>query len=145
MRVVLQRTKRAKCTVNRNVTGEIDCGFLVLASFTDGDDEATLQRMAKKIANLRVFPDEAGKMNLSIRDIGGAILSISQFTLYANTNEGNRPSFTDSLNPVAAEKLYHRFNTLLSEYGIRVEVGSFGAHMEIELINDGPVTIMLEF
>ncbi|MCK9537411.1 MAG: D-aminoacyl-tRNA deacylase, partial [Bacilli bacterium] len=101
--------------------------------------------MAKKIVNLRVFPDEAGKMNLSIRDIGGAILSISQFTLYANTNEGNRPSFTDSLNPNDAEKLYHRFNGLLSEYGIGVEVGFFGAHMEIDLINDGPVTIMLEF
>lgn len=145
MRVVLQRVSRAKCEVAGRVTGEVGLGFLALVGFTEGDDDNALAKMAKKIANLRVFPDDAGKMNLNIGAKNGAILSIPQFTLYADTTAGNRPSFIKSLNPAAAEKLYHRFNAVLAGEGLRVETGVFGAHMDIELVNDGPVTIILEF
>jgi D-tyrosyl-tRNA(Tyr) deacylase len=145
MRVVLQRVTKAKCTVNDRVTGEIGTGYMALVGFTFGDNEETLAKMAKKIANLRVFTDAEGKMNLNIGAVGGAVLSIPQFTLYADTSGGNRPSFTASLNPVEAEKLYHRFNAVLAGYGLKVETGVFGAHMDIELLNSGPVTIILEF
>ena len=145
MKVILQRVKFAKCTVDNNVTGSIKDGYMLLVGYTHTDNAETNQKMAKKIANLRTFEDENGKMNLDIKKIGGNILSISQFTLYANTSEGNRPSFVNAMNPVDANELYHEFNDCLRQYGLIVEEGIFGAHMEIELLNDGPVTICLEF
>jgi len=145
MRVVLQRTKHAKCIVNNIVSGEINKGYLLLVAFTNNDGIENIQKMARKIANLRIFEDEHGKMNLNISNVGGSILSISQFTLYADTTNGNRPSFTDSLNPTDAVQLYAIFNQTLRDYNLKVEEGIFGAHMEIDFINDGPVTISLEF
>jgi D-tyrosyl-tRNA(Tyr) deacylase len=145
MRVVLQRVSKASCTVDGTITGQIDNGYLILVGFTNGDDENKIKTAVKKIINLRVFDDENHKMNLNLNQVNGSILSISQFTLYANTNGGNRPSFTESLNPTDAKVLYQVFNDTLRQNGIHVEEGIFGAHMEIALINDGPVTITLEF
>lgn len=145
MRIVLQRVEYAKCTVDGNVTGEINKGYLLLVGYTDGDNKEKNQKAAKKIANLRIFEDENGKMNLNLKSVNGAILSISQFTLYANTNDGNRPSFIDAMNPVQAKELYLQFNELLRTYDIRVEEGIFGADMKIELLNSGPCTINYEF
>lgn len=145
MRVILQRVKHAKCLVNNVITGEIEQGYLLLVGFTHHDNLEKINKMAKKIANLRIFEDENGKMNLSILEVRGKILSISQFTLYANLASGNRPSFTESLNPVEAKKLYHDFNQTLRTYGLTVEEGVFGEHMELDFVNNGPVTINLEF
>ncbi|MFA5764927.1 MAG: D-aminoacyl-tRNA deacylase [Bacilli bacterium] len=145
MKIVLQRVQKAKCTVDENITGEIKQGYCLLVGYTVGDDEQKNLKAAKKIANLRIFEDENGKMNLDIKKVGGKILAISQFTLYANTNEGNRPSFTDALNPVMANQLYMDFCQQLRTFDLDVAEGIFGAHMDIELINDGPVTIMFEF
>lgn len=145
MRVVLQRVDKAKCTVDGNVTGEINVGYLLLVGYTEGDNEEKNKKAAKKIANLRIFEDENGKMNLSLREVNGSILSISQFTLYANTNDGNRPSFVNALNPILAKELYLKFNDELRTYGYVVEEGIFGAHMDIELLNSGPCTIIYEF
>ena len=145
MRVVLQRVEYAKCTVDGKVTGEINTGYLLLVGYTDGDNFEKNQKAAKKISNLRIFEDENGKMNLNLKSVNGAILSISQFTLYANTNDGNRPSFVDAMNPIEAKELYLHFNELLRTYDIRVEEGIFGADMKIELLNSGPCTINYEF
>lgn len=145
MRVILQRVKKASCKIDNQITGAIKHGFVILVGFTNGDDESKVAKAVKKIINLRVFADEEQKMNLNILQVGGSILSISQFTLYANTNEGNRPSFINSLNPTDAEVLYHTFNQALLNNSVPVKTGKFGEHMEIELINDGPVTITLEF
>lgn len=145
MRAVIQRAKDSKCVIEGKVTGKINFGYVVLVGFTEGDNLDTVKKMAKKIANLRIFNDENGKMNKSILDVKGEILSISQFTLYANTNSGNRPSFTESLNPVDAENLYNLFNLELKNYGIKVEEGIFQSEMKISLTNFGPVTITLEF
>ena len=145
MKVVLQRVKNAKCTVDGKITGQIECGYLLLVGYTHTDTDEINQKMAKKIANLRIFEDENGKMNLDIKKVNGKILSISQFTLYANTNEGNRPSFVNAMNSTLANELYHKFNDHLRSYDLEVGEGIFGAHMEIELFNDGPVTICLEF
>lgn len=145
MRVFIQRVSEASCTVDGKVTGAIQKGYLILVGFAEGDDETKLAKAAKKVANLRIFEDEEGKMNLNILQVGGSILSISQFTLYANTSGGNRPSFVESLNPVLAEPLYLAFNNELRKYHLQVEEGVFGAHMDIRLLNDGPVTILLEF
>lgn len=145
MKVVLQRVKFAKCTVDGKVTGAINEGYMLLVGYTHTDNDEINKKMAKKIANLRIFEDENGKMNLDINKVNGSILSISQFTLYANTNEGNRPSFVNAMKPNEANELYHLFNSHLREYGLIVEEGIFGAHMEIELLNNGPVTICLEF
>ena len=145
MRVVLQRVDKAKCTVDGNVTGEINVGYLLLVGYTEGDNEEKNKKAAKKIANLRIFEDKNGKMNLSLREVNGSILSISQFTLYANTNDGNRPSFVNALNPILAKELYLKFNEELRTYGYVVEEGIFGAHMDIELLNSGPCTIIYEF
>lgn len=145
MRVVLQRVDYARCTVDGTVTGEINKGYLLLIGYTDGDNEEKNQKAAKKIANLRVFEDENGKMNLNLKSVNGSILSISQFTLYANTNDGNRPSFVEAMNPVNAKELYLQFNDLLRSYDINVEEGIFGADMKIELLNSGPCTINYEF
>lgn len=145
MRVVIQRVKEASCTVADKLVSSINGGYLLLVGFTHDDNEEKMKKMAKKIANLRIFEDEMGKMNLNIQSVGGEVLSISQFTLYANTNDGNRPSFTSSMNPELADDLYKKFNQELRTYGLVVKEGIFGASMQIGLINDGPVTINLEF
>lgn len=145
MKIVLQRVKKAKCTVNEKITGEINQGYLLLVGYTDGDDASKNIKAAKKIANLRVFEDAGGKMNLDIKTVMGQILAVSQFTLYANTSEGNRPSFIDALNPLLAKELYLDFCAQLRTYDLLVAEGIFGAHMDSEFINDGPVTIIFEF
>lgn len=145
MKVVLQRVDYAKCTVDGVVTGAIDKGYMLLVGFTHDDNIEKVQKAAKKISGLRIFEDENHKMNLNLESVKGAILSISQFTLYANTNEGNRPSFVDAMKPDLAKTLYEDFNEELRKYGFKVETGIFGAHMDIELLNSGPVTIIYEF
>lgn len=145
MKVVLQRVKHASCTVDNVITGQIEKGYLLLVGFTNGDNVEKLDKAVKKISGLRIFEDENQKMNLNLEKVNGKILSISQFTLYANTNEGNRPSFIDALNPVEAKKLYLSFNEKLKSMDFVVEEGVFGAHMDIELLNDGPCTIIYEF
>ena len=144
MRVVVQRVKNASCVIDGATFSEINKGFLLLVGFTQGDSIKEIKYIAKKISGLRVFEDEAGKMNLGLASVNGEILSISQFTLYADTRYGNRPSFTDALNPTEASKLYDIFNQELASYGITVKTGVFGAHMEINLLNDGPVTIIYD-
>jgi D-tyrosyl-tRNA(Tyr) deacylase len=144
MRVVVQRVKEASCTIDGNIYSSIDKGFLLLVGFTNGDSIKEVKYIAKKIAGLRVFEDENGKMNLNLASVNGQILSISQFTLYADTRYGNRPSFTDALNPSDATSLYDLFNAELANYGYVVKTGIFGADMKIGLINDGPVTIIFD-
>ena len=143
MRVVVQRVKEASCKVEEKITGSIQDGYMLLVSFTLDDDEKKIDEMIKKIVNLRIMDDENGIMNKSILDTGGAVLSISQFTLYADTNKGNRPSYHLAMKGEDAIKLYDLFNQKLSEF-VKVETGIFGADMQISLINDGPVTIILE-
>ncbi|MBR4177847.1 MAG: D-tyrosyl-tRNA(Tyr) deacylase [Bacilli bacterium] len=143
MRVIVQRSKNSKVTIDGKVNGQIDSGFVLLVGFTEGDNEKIIDKMINKIINLRIFEDENEKMNKSILDVGGSILSISQFTLYANCSEGRRPSFVEALNPTEATKLYDLFNKKLSEF-IHVETGIFGADMKVEIYNDGPVTVMLD-
>lgn len=145
MKVIIQRCLNASCTVDNNITGKIDKGYMILVGFTHTDNIDNINKMVKKIINLRIFEDENGKMNLNILQVNGSILSISQFTLYANTNEGNRPSFSNAMAPDNAKKLYHLFNNALRSEGLQVEEGIFGADMKIDFINDGPVTIVLEF
>lgn len=141
MRVIVQRAQQAQVSINGNVQGAIDHGFVLLVGFQDGDGQAELDYVTHKILNLRVFSDAAGKMNLNIQQVGGAILSISQFTLYADTRHGNRPSFTDAGSPELASKLYDTFNRQLAASGVTVATGEFGADMQVSLVNDGPVTI----
>ncbi|MFA6843730.1 MAG: D-aminoacyl-tRNA deacylase [Bacilli bacterium] len=145
MKVVIQRAKRAKCIVNEKTTGKIEYGLLLLVGFTKGDSAENIKKMVDKIIKLRIFSDEVGKMNLNIKQVGGQILSISQFTLYANTNKGNRPSFEYALDSPTASILYDEFNRELGQTGIIVEQGIFGADMKLDFINDGPITITLEF
>lgn len=144
LRAVLQRVTRATCTVDGQVTGATGPGFVVLLGVAPSDTPAIARQLAAKSAKLRVFNDEAGKMNRSVQDIGGGILSISQFTLYADTKGGNRPSFIGAAPPEQAKALYQAFNAALRELGLPVGEGIFGAHMVIDLTNDGPVTITLE-
>ena len=145
MRVVLQRCSRAEVRIDGEVAGQIGRGFLLLVGVTEGDGQAEAEQMAKKVAQMRVFEDAEGKMNLSLDAVGGAVLSISQFTLYADSRKGNRPSFIRAARPEIAEPLYDYFNQILrSEYGLRVETGRFGADMKVDFINDGPVTILLD-
>jgi len=145
---VLQRVSRAAVRVNGRVTGSIGVGFLVLAGFAPSDVEDTLAWMADKLLGLRVFGDAEGKMNLALADVGGAVLVVSQFTLYGDASKGRRPSFIDAAPPEVAITLYERFIALLKERGAasstRVETGEFGAMMEVELVNDGPVTFIFE-
>lgn len=143
MRVLVQRSKESKVTINGTINSKIDKGFVLLVGFTQGDDETILDKMIQKIINLRIFEDENNKMNLSIQDINGSILSISQFTLYANCKEGRRPSFTSAMNPDEATVLYDKFNEKLRKI-INTQTGIFGADMKVEIYNDGPVTIMLD-
>jgi D-tyrosyl-tRNA(Tyr) deacylase len=144
MRVVLQRVSRARVTVEGRVTGEIGRGLLLLAGFKDGDAEDALAWMADKIVGLRVFPDDEGKMNRSVQEVGGGLLVVSQFTLYGDARKGRRPSFIDAARPEIAIPLYERFVELLRATGLSVGTGEFGAMMEVELVNDGPVTLILE-
>ena len=143
MKVLVQRSKNSKVTIDGKVNGQIDPGYVLLVGFTNGDNETIIDKMINKILNLRIFEDENEKMNLSILDTKGSILSISQFTLYANTKEGRRPSFTNALNPTDASKLYDIFNEKLRSQ-IQTETCIFGADMKVEIYNDGPVTIMLD-
>lgn len=144
MKVVIQRVSEAKVTVDDKILGQIDQGFCLLVAFADEDTEETLDYMARKIANMRIFSDADDKMNLSIKDVNGQILSISQFTLYADTKHGNRPIFTGAGNFEASSRKYDHFNDLLRAYNLTVETGEFGADMQVSLTNDGPVTILME-
>ena len=143
MRVVVQRCKNASVTVNQKVVGYISDGLCLLVGLTHEDNEKTIEKMVGKIVKLRIFPDENGIMNKSVIDSNGSILSVSQFTLYADTSKGNRPSYMKALNGEQASKLYEYFNSELRKY-IKVETGIFGADMQVSLINMGPTTILLE-
>lgn len=143
MKVIVQRSKEASVTVDKKKVGIIDYGFVLLVAFTYGDDDKTVEKMVDKIINLRIFSDENDKLNLSLKDVKGSVLSISQFTLYAKLN-GRRPSFTDALDYKEAKRLYAYFNDVLSSYDINVQKGEFGADMKVSLINDGPVTIIID-
>ncbi|MEJ9211982.1 D-aminoacyl-tRNA deacylase [Bacillus smithii] len=144
MRVVLQRSKEASVEVDGKTVGQISSGFVLLVGITHEDTEEDAAYLAEKIAGLRVFEDDKGKMNLSILDVNGEILSISQFTLYGDTRKGRRPNFMNAAKPSHAEPLYDRFNELLRDKGVHVETGRFGAMMDVKLVNDGPVTLILE-
>jgi len=144
MRIVLQRSRAASVQVDGTVTGAIEKGYVLLVGITHEDTEEDAIYAAKKIANLRLWEDEDGKMNNSILETGGDILSISQFTLYADTKKGRRPSFIEAARPEQAEPLWIFFNKKLKEAGLTVETGIFGAMMDVELVNDGPVTIIVD-
>ena len=144
MKVVIQRSKQASVTVDGNVTGAIDKGYVLLVGITHTDTAEDIAYCAKKIAELRLWEDEEGKMNRSILEVGGDILSVSQFTLYAETKKGRRPSFTAAARPEQAKPMWDAFNDALREFGLRVETGIFGAMMDVALINDGPVTIIVD-
>lgn len=144
MRVLLQRVSKASVMVDEEIVGAIDQGFVILAGVGHGDGDEQAQWLAKKIAGLRIFEDAEGKFNLSLQDVDGAALVISQFTLYADARKGRRPSFTHAAPPEIAEPLVRRFADFLAAEGIPVEMGVFGAHMLVEIHNDGPVTIWLE-
>ena len=144
MRILLQRVAHARVSVDNQVIAEIGTGLVLLVGvgLTDAEDQA--RYLASKIANLRIFEDQDGKMNLSLLDIGGTALVVSQFTLFADTRKGRRPSFTDSAPPDIAQPLVDRFASLLEEQGVPTQSGEFGTHMLVEIANDGPVTIFLE-
>jgi D-tyrosyl-tRNA(Tyr) deacylase len=144
MRCVVQRVKRASVVVDGEVVGAIDRGLLVLAGVGQGDSEAELQWMADKVTRMRIFPDDDGRFDRSLLDVGGELLSVSQFTLFADVRKGTRPSFSRAASPDAARPAWERFNELVAAPGVRVATGVFGAHMEVSLVNDGPVTIELE-
>jgi D-tyrosyl-tRNA(Tyr) deacylase len=144
MRVIIQRCSRAEVNISQKTVGKIGRGFVLLVGFTHTDSEKDIAWCAKKVAGMRIFEDEEGKMNRSLKEANGAILSISQFTLYANAKKGNRPSFIEAARPELAEPLYQRFNEILrDEYHLTVATGQFGADMKVDFVNDGPVTIIL--
>ena len=144
MRAVIKRVTRASVTVDGGIVGKIGKGYLVLFGVGDGDTKADCDRLAAKLIKLRIFEDENGKTNLSIGDVGGEMLIVSQFTLYADCSHGNRPSFTSAGKPDLANELYEYFCEKVSESGINVQRGVFGADMKVELLNDGPFTVILE-
>ncbi len=144
MKVLIQRVKEASCTVNGEITGQIGPGLLLFVGIKDEKDTENIGKMAKKTTNLRIFEDAQGKMNHAITDLGLAVLSVPQFTLYADAKKGNRPSFAKAAPPKTAEKLYEKFNEALRKEGVTVETGVFAETMGIALVNDGPVTIMLD-
>jgi D-tyrosyl-tRNA(Tyr) deacylase len=144
MRVCLQRVQSAKVTVEGKIIGHIGPGLVLLVGFREGDDESLLAPMAQKIANLRIFEDDDDRMNLSLTDLGYAVLVVSQFTLYADTRKGRRPSFTGAMEPVAAEKLYLRMVETFRSMGVPVATGRFGAKMLVEINNWGPVTMLID-
>ncbi|MBL0387467.1 D-tyrosyl-tRNA(Tyr) deacylase [Tumebacillus sp. ITR2] len=144
MRIVVQRARSGRVTVDGVVTGEIKHGFVLLVGVTHEDTREDADYLVDKVLNLRVFEDESGKMNHSLLDVGGELLSVSQFTLYGDCRKGRRPNFMDAAKPDAAKELYEYFNERARSLGVRVETGVFGAMMDVELINDGPVTLLLE-
>ena len=144
MKVVIQRSKQASVTVDGDVAGAINKGYVLLVGITHTDTAEDIAYCAKKVAELRLWEDEEGKMNRSILEAGGDILSVSQFTLYAETKKGRRPSFTTAARPEQAKPMWDAFNEALREFGLRVETGIFGAMMDVALINDGPVTILVD-
>ena len=144
MRVVLTTVLEANVKINDKTVGQISRGYLLLVGFTDGDNKETVEKMVDKILSLRVFPDEHGQINISLQDVNGSILSVSQFTLYANTAKGRRPSFVDALRPGEAEPLYVYFNEQLEMKHGKVSTGVFGADMKVTSINDGPFTLLLD-
>lgn len=144
MRAVVQRVERASVMTSAGLAGSIGHGFLVLLGVATDDTSAEASLLARKVVALRVFEDEAGKMNLAIGDVGGAVLCVSQFTLLGNARRGNRPSFTEAAPPAKANELYQAFCEVVAISGIRCERGIFGAHMTVELVNDGPVTLLLD-
>ena len=143
MRALLQRITHASVTVDEQIVGQIGLGLLVLLGVGQDDSEAQIKTLADKIVRMRIFGDDEGKMNRSLLDIGGEVLVVSQFTLYADIRRGRRPSFTNAAPPSLAEPLVERFKDAVAAYGLRVADGIFGAHMQVELVNDGPVTIWL--
>lgn len=144
MKVLVQRSLASSVSINNKIVGKIDKGLVLLVGFTYEDNEEIIDKMVKKVINLRIFDDENGVMNKSLLDTNGSILSISQFTLYANTKKGNRPSYIEALNGNLASPLYDLFNKKLKEQGFIVEIGVFGADMKVSITNDGSVTIILE-
>lgn len=143
MKVIVQRVKSSSVTIDNKLYNSIDKGLMVLVGFTEGDNTSDIDYIVKKIVNLRIFDDESGIMNKSIIDIEGSILSISQFTLYADTKKGNRPSYINALNGSIATKLYDEFNNKLKNF-VNTKTGIFGSDMQVSLINDGPVTIIID-
>ena len=144
MRVVVQRVNKAQVTIDNEVVGKIKRGFLLLVGLREGDELDQVKKAADKIAKMRIFEDEEGKTNLSLKDVNGEILSVSQFTLLANTKKGNRPSFVEAMRPPKSKDLWEDFNQELENRGFHVETGKFGADMQVSLENDGPFTIVLD-
>lgn len=144
MKIVVQRVKSASVKVNSEIVSSIDHGLLLLVGFEKNDTMSDVLKLAKKVVSLRIFDDEDGKMNLSVQQVGGAILSVSQFTLAALTKKGNRPSFIEAMEPQLAQEYFKTFNEEVKKLGIEVKSGVFQAHMDVSLVNDGPVTILLE-
>jgi len=145
MKVIVQRAKNAKVIVDEKIVGKIDYGLMLLVGITHNDTVEDAIYCANKVANMRIFEDEVGKMNLSVKEVGGDILLVSQFTLYGNTEKGNRPSFTEAASPEIAKPLYDKFNEILRmKHKIHVETGVFGAMMDVDFVNDGPVTLVVE-
>ncbi len=144
MRFVIQRVAHASVKVDENITGEIDKGFLVLIGVEEADTKEIADKMIKKLIGMRIFEDEHGKTNLALADVGGSLLLVSQFTLYADCKKGNRPSFTRAGNPSMAEEMYEYIISECRKYDMNVQVGVFGADMKVELLNDGPFTVVLD-
>ena len=144
MKIVLQKVKKASVSVDNKIVGNIDKGYCLLVGVHKESTEEDARYLAKKIAQARLFEDENDKINLSLKDVGGSILSVSQFTLYAETKKGNRPSFTSAAGAEKANELYEKFNEYLREEGVKVETGIFQTMMEVNIVNDGPVTIVYE-
>lgn len=144
MRVVIQRVNKAQVDIDGETVGKINKGFLLLVGIKEGDELEVIKKAADKISKMRIFEDETGKTNLSLKDVNGEILSVSQFTLLANTKKGNRPSFTQAMRPPKSKELWEDFNKELEDKGFHVETGHFGADMQVSLENDGPFTIVLD-
>lgn len=144
MKIVIQRVKESSVTIDGKIKGSIQKGYMTLVGFCESDTKAIVDKMIDKMIGLRIFEDDQGKMNLSLADVQGAILSISQFTLYADCRKGRRPGFTDAAKPDIASSLYDYYNQKIQDLGIHVETGMFGADMKVSLLNDGPVTILLD-
>lgn len=144
MKIVIQRVKESSVTIDGKINGQIEKGYMTLVGFCESDTQAIVDKMVDKMIGLRIFEDEQGKLNLSLKDVLGSVLSISQFTLYADCRKGRRPGFTDAAKPDIAIPLYDYYNEKIREHGVHVETGIFGADMKVSLINDGPVTIILD-
>jgi D-aminoacyl-tRNA deacylase len=144
MRILVQRVSSASVSVDGRRVAAVGRGFLALVGITHADTAAAARKLAAKTVKLRVFEDDAGLMNLALPDVGGQLLAVSQFTLYADTRKGNRPSFTDAATPAQGEELYEAYVATVRAAGVHVQTGVFGAHMQVELVNDGPVTVLLE-